>query len=134
MNTSVRRVGRGPSNGRVVVTALAVFAVTLAVRHLAIEPAAIAHACDPAPWTGGCALRSAVIRIFVNQEVGWFTLAVGVLATLLRRRWLAALAIAAGTAGLVLYSFEPSAVGALLGALVLARASALPASTSSSPA
>lgn len=114
--------------------ALAVLTVTLAIRHMAIEPAAIAHACDPAPWAGACSLRSAVIRLFVNQEVGWFALAVGVLATVLRGRRLAALAIAAGTAGLVLYSYEPSAVGVLLGALVLARESAQPASTSISPA
>ncbi|RPH45966.1 MAG: hypothetical protein EHM87_04270 [Burkholderiales bacterium] len=98
-----------------------------------MEPAAIAHACDPAPWSGACALRSAVILGFVNQEVGWFALAAGVLAMLLRGGRLAVLAVCAGLAGLVLYSYEPSAIGLLLGVLVLARSRAPPASTAISP-
>ncbi|HYF59646.1 MAG TPA: hypothetical protein VEA81_11895 [Burkholderiaceae bacterium] len=110
--------------------AAAVLAVTLALRHFAVEPEAIAHACDPAPWTGACALRTALITTFVNQEVGWLALAAGALATVLRGPRLALLALACGAAGLVLYSYEPAGVGALLGLLVLARAQAAPASTS----
>jgi len=123
-----------PSALRVAVLALGVLAAALAARHLAIEPAAIAHACDPAPWSGACALRSALILGFVNQALGWFALASGALATLRRGRWLAALAVWAGAAGLVLYSVEPAAVGALLGMLVLARSSAPAPSTAISPA
>lgn len=111
-----------------------VLAATLALRHLAIEPAAIAHACDPAPWQGACALRSTVIRLFVNQEVGWLALALSVAATVLRGARLATLAVAAGTAGLVLYSYEPAAVGALLGLLVLRRSRPPAASTAISAA
>lgn len=114
--------------------AAAVLAITLLVRHFAIEPAAIAHACDPAPWAGACATRTLVILMFVNQEVGWLAFAAGVLATLLRAPRLASLALAAGCAGLVLYSYEPAAVGAVLGLLVRARAAAQPASTSISAA
>ena len=114
--------------------AAAVLAIAFAARHLAIEPAAIAHACDPAPWAGACAARTLVILGFVNQEVGWLAFGAGVLATLLRAPRLATLALAAGCAGLVLYSYEPAAVGALLGLLVRARAAAQPASTSISPA
>ena len=101
----------------------ALLALTLAwlARHLVVEPAAYAHACDPSPWAGWCAARTAIIRVFVHQEIGWLALAAGMGATVWRRRWMARLALAAGAAGLVLYSFEPSAVGALLGALVLAR-------------
>ena len=66
-----------PSALRVAVLALGVLAAALAARHVAIEPAAIAHACDPAPWSGACALRSAVILGFVNQALGWFALACG---------------------------------------------------------
>lgn len=102
----------------------------LAIRMAAIEPAAIAHACDPAPWQGACALRSAVTRLFLNQELGWLSFAAGALATLVRAPRLATFALASGAAGAVLYSVEPAAVGALLGMLVLARAAAQPASTS----
>jgi hypothetical protein len=104
--------------------AVAVLAVTLALRQFLIEPAAIAHACDPAPWTGACAARTLVIMSFVNQEVGWAALAAGMLATLLRSTRFALGALAAGSAGLVLYSYEPAAVGLLLGMLVLVRTAA----------
>jgi hypothetical protein len=103
--------------------------LALAARHWLIEPAAIAFACDAAPWRGGCALRSLVIRTFVHQELGWFAFGAAVLASLVRVRWIAAFALACGAAGLVLYSFEPAAVGALLGLLVLVRGQAQAAST-----
>jgi len=109
--------------------AAAVLVVTLLLRHFVIEPAAIAHACDPVPWQGACAARSTLILTFVNQEVGWLALAAGVVATLVRGVRLARLALWAGCAGLVLYSYEPAAVGGLLGLLVLVRAAAAPAST-----
>jgi hypothetical protein len=120
-----------PRAGAIACVALA---AALALRHLAIEPAWIAHACDPAPWSGSCALRSAAVRLFLNQEIGWLALAAGAAATVLRGPRLATAALAAGAAGLVLYSCEPSALGALLGALVLARTSALAARTAISPA
>jgi hypothetical protein len=121
-----------------VVRGLALAAVvTLAaqvLRVLAIEPAAIAHVCDPAPWQGGCAARTMLLRTFVHQEIGWFAFAAGAAATALRSSRLAAVALAVGGAGLVLYSAEPAAVGALLGLLVLARTSAQPPSTAISAA
>jgi hypothetical protein len=123
-----------PAFASTLVLAAAALAAAFAVRHLAIEPAAIAHVCDPAPWAGGCVLRTLVILGFVNQEVGWLAFASGVLATLLRAPRLASVALVAGCAGLVLYSYEPAAVGALLGLLVRARAAAQPASTSISAA
>ena len=58
---------------------------------------------------------------FRFEEIGWAALAIGVLATFLRRAWLGQLALALGLAGLVLYSYEPAVIGALLGALVLFR-------------
>jgi hypothetical protein len=119
---------------RGVAIALVVVVAAYALRLLAIEPAAIAHACDPAPWAGACAPRSLLLRSFVNQEIGWVSFAAGVLATALRGRRLATFALAAGGAGLVLYSYEPAAVGALLGLLVLARASAQAPSTAISAA
>jgi len=111
----------GPRLLRTLWPALLALAFAWLARHLVVEPAAYAHACDPSPWAGWCAARTAIIRTFVHQEIGWLALAAGIGATVWRRRWMARLALAAGAAGLVLYSFEPSAVGALLGALVLAR-------------
>jgi hypothetical protein len=116
------------------VVASIALSAALALRHGAIEPASIAHACDPAPWSGLCALRSLAVRLFLNQEIGWLALAAGVAASVLRGTRLATTALATGAAGLVLYSVEPAAVGALLGALVLVRASAQPPSTAINPA
>lgn len=96
-------------------------AAALLVRHGVVEPAPIAHACDPAPWAGACALRTLVIRTFATQGIGWAALAAGLAATALRGARLAQAALALGGAGLVLYSFAPSAFGALLGMLVLVR-------------
>lgn len=105
------------------------FGLALLVRYLVVEPAWIAHACDPAPWSGWCAARSVLIRSFSTQALGWLSLAAGGAALLVWRSQaagratdaLAQVALAAGAAGLVLYCFEPSAVGALLGALALNR-------------
>lgn len=123
MTTSMSIPRSGPRLLRTLWPALLALALAWLARHLVVEPAAYAHACDPSPWAGWCAARTAIIRTFVHQEIGWLALAAGIAATVWRRRWLARVALAAGAAGLVLYSFEPSAVGALLGALVLARAS-----------
>jgi len=120
----------GPAVG----CALLVLAAALLLRHLLIEPTEIAHACQAGPWRGGCALRSLVILSFANREVAWIALGCGVLATGLRSPLLAAAALAAGAWGLVLYSYEPASVAALLGLLVLVRAAHAPASTSSSAA
>jgi hypothetical protein len=119
---------------RGLVLAAVIGAIAFTLRTLVIEPASIAHACDPAPWHGACAARTALMRSFVHQEIGWAGLAAGVLATVLRGRRTAAAALALGAAGLVLYSHEPAAVGALLGLLVLVRASAHAPSTAISAA
>jgi hypothetical protein len=100
---------------------LLALAVAIGLRKFAIEPSYLGHACDPGPWSGWCAARTALIMTFRFQEIGWAALAVGVVATLWRRAWLAQIALALGLAGLVLYSYEPAVIGALLGALVLFR-------------
>lgn len=96
-------------------------ALALVVRHAVIEPAPIAHACDPDPWAGACAMRTLVLLAFVRQGIGWVALGAGLMSMVVRRRGLAQAALVAGGAGLVLYSFTLSAIGALLGLLVLAR-------------
>jgi hypothetical protein len=100
---------------------LFVLAAAIALRLLAIEPSHIGHACDPAPWSGWCAARTTLIMSFRFQEIGWAALAVGIVASFARRRWLGQLALGLGFAGLVLYSYEPAVAGALLGALVIVR-------------
>jgi len=109
-------------------------ALALLVRHLVVEPAPIAHACDPAPWAGACALRTLVILGFATQGIGWAALGAGLAATLARGRRLAGAALVLGGAGLVLYSFTPSALGALLGMLVLVRERGIPKHASASSA
>ena len=106
-------------------------AIALILRLAVVEPAAIAHACDPAPWAGWCAARTLLVHGFATQGIGWLSLAAGVIATLRRQprvaqRAIAQLALAAGSAGLVLYSFEPAAAGALLGLTALVRAPSTP--------
>lgn len=109
-------------------------ALALVVRHLVIEPAPIAHACDPDPWAGACALRTLVLLAFVRQGIGWVALVVGLAATAMRNRSLAQAALVAGGGGLVLYSFTLSAVGVLLGLLVLVRERRGPMQASASSA
>ena len=109
-------------------------ALALVVRHLVIEPAPIAHTCDPDPWAGACALRTLVLLAFVRQGIGWVALVVGLAATAMRNRCLAQAALVAGGGGLVLYSFTLSAVGVLLGLLVLVRERRGPMQASASSA
>lgn len=109
-------------------------AAALLVRHLVIEPAAIAHACDPAPWAGACAMRTLIVHSFSTQGIGWAAFAAGLAATALRSRRLAQAALALGGGGLVLYSFTPSAFGALLGMLVLVREPGSPTQASANSA
>ncbi len=105
---------------------LVALSLALLARHLVVEPAHIAHACDPAPWSGWCAARTLLVFSFATQGLGWLSLAAGAAATLMRSRRAAQLSLVAGSAGLVLYSFGPSALGALLGLLVLARVPTMP--------
>ena len=109
-------------------------ALALLLRYLVVEPAPIAHACDPDPWSGACALRTLLILAFVRQGIGWAAFAAGVAATMTRRRAPAYAALALGGAGLVLYSFTLSAVGALLGMLVLVREGRPPVQASTNSA
>lgn len=100
--------------------ALAMLVAAL-LRFLAVEPESIAHACQPDPWSGLCAARSALIQLFLGQRLGWAALAVAVAALVLRRRGVARLARALAGVGLVLYSPEPASAAVVISLLVLAR-------------
>jgi hypothetical protein len=104
--------------------ALALLALVLAnvARHRLVEPADLTAACDAAPWDGlACSLRTMTVQMFAAQRLGLLALAAAVVATVTRWRGLALAALAAGTAGLVLYSTLFAGPAVLLALLVLAR-------------
>ncbi len=70
---------------------------------------------------GWCAAKWALIQSFLHQRLGWVSLVAGVLAFAVRSKGLALVGWFTGIAGLVLYSFDYAAVGAMLSLLVLAR-------------
>jgi hypothetical protein len=90
-------------------------------RFVLVEPAAMIAACEGNTTRGICFWRQMVIEVFVHQRIGWFALATGLAATVLRWSWLASLAALAGVTAILLYSAELGAGGVLLGLLVLAR-------------
>ncbi len=117
--------------GKAIVAWSAIAAVGLlaaAARYGLVEPAAVAHLCDGGSGPGWCSLRRAVIASFSGDGWGYGALAAGTLAVALQRPWIAWTAAALGLAGLILYCFEASAVGFLLGVLVYARTGSSPSS------
>ena len=103
------------------VIALLAWALAKAIRLVFIEPGEIAYVCDPAPWRGWCAPRTALMLSFAWEQWGWLSLLLALWASGSRSRRVATVALALGAAGLVLYSYDPAAVGVLLAALVLVR-------------
>lgn len=125
--------------------AVVLFGVALATaagaRYLLIEPADLAHACADDPGSALCHIRDLVVLSFRHQAPGWVAAIAGAVAWLLSSRdggpasfgvfgeWriagLAGLtAVGFGAIGLMLYSFNPAAVGLVLGAIALSRLSA----------
>jgi len=91
-------------------------------RYWLVEPADLTATCDAAPWQGAvCVLRSLTVQAFAAQRLGGVALALGLLALLTRWRVAALLALAAGGAGLVLYSTTLAAPAVLLAGLALVR-------------
>ncbi|MDE2178216.1 MAG: hypothetical protein KGJ50_07900 [Xanthomonadaceae bacterium] len=106
------------------VVALAAGLIAAWLRYRLVEPAALAQACAAcAAGAGGvrCALRAATVVAFHSHGLTMVCGALAAMALIARERRIAALTLAAGAAGLVLYSFEAGAAAVLAGALVLAR-------------
>ena len=107
------------------VAPLLVAAVALAsagaARYAWVEPQPWAALCDTAPWQARCIGRSLVVQSFIEQRLAWFAWGLAMAATLMRARWVAAVALAAGAAGLVLYCATFAAPAVLLALLVFAR-------------
>jgi hypothetical protein len=110
-----------PGLARIAAIAAACLALALAARYRLVEPAALTAACEPDPWQGSCALRSLVVETFLQQRIGWVALVGAIVATVSRSLRIAGFALAAGCAGMVLYSTQLAAPAALLAALVIVR-------------
>jgi len=91
------------------------------IRLLLIEPDEVAKACLLNAQQWHCQLRTLAVNGFVRNVYGPLSLIAALLAWVGSIRLFAVLAMAAGMAGVVLYSFELSALGLMLGALLLVR-------------
>lgn len=119
MRTNLSKYGVvGPIAVGVVVAAVALW-----FRHGLLEAGVLPRDCTlgDAPMAA-CAFKTVLVNVFVDQRLGWASLAAGVFAFALGCRRLAWVGWLAGVAGLVLYSYDPAAVGALSALLVLMRA------------
>ena len=92
-------------------------------RYRLVEPAGLTALCDAMPWDSpSCILRSLTVQAFAAERLGMLALALAVLALLTRWRAVGLFALAAASAGLVLYSTRWAAPAALLAGLGLLRA------------
>ncbi len=96
-------------------------AAMLAIRIYLVEPEQVAAACVAGSGGWRCAIRNWAVAGFLNNYYGIAAVVFGIFATVMRSRLVALLAILAGVAGSVLYTFELSGIGVLLGALVWVR-------------
>lgn len=98
-------------------------AIALWFRHGLLEAGLLPRDCTLADAPrGACLFKDALVQTFLHQRLGWVSLAVGALAFIFSCRRLAWAGWLTGVAGLVLYSYDPAAVGALLALLVLVSA------------
>lgn len=106
----------------VIVAGTALLVVVLGVRYGLLENGVLPRDClVPGSPEIACAFKTALVQSFLHQRLGWAALLFGVLAFVTGGRKAAWAGWLAGLAGLVLYSYEPAAVAAMLSLLVLAR-------------
>ncbi|MCC4114681.1 hypothetical protein LLG90_04865 [Aromatoleum toluclasticum] len=101
-----------------------VLVAVLLLRYAVLEASVFPADCKPLLADGPegmCLAKWALVQLFMQQRLGWVSLVLGVLAFVSRRRPVAWGGWLCGVAGLVLYSFDYAAVGAMLSLLVLAR-------------
>jgi hypothetical protein len=105
----------------VALTTIGSWIAATAVRFGAVERGEVAAVCDApsAPWW--CSLRMLVIQAFLHDAFAIASIALVAIALWRRRAWIACMAVALGTFGMVLYTFTWSAIGVLGGTMVLAR-------------
>jgi len=104
---------------------LLVLAAALGTRYGLLENGVLPQECGAtygeSIWSA-CGFKWALVQSFLQQRMGWASLAFGVLAFVFSCQRAAWAGWLIGMAGLVLYSYDYAAVGALLSLLVLARA------------
>ena len=106
----------------ILLSAVLVLAFAWGVRHGLLENGVLPRDCTlPDAHRGLCLFKTVLVESFMDQRMGWFSLACGGLAFVLGWRPLAWAGWLSGLAGLVFYSYDPASVGALLSLLVLAR-------------
>lgn len=96
-------------------------AAFVAIRFYLVEPDEMAMYCVSHYADYLCRLRTAAINGFSRHLFGEISLAAAVLAAVGALRYFALIALFSGLAGMILYDFQLSALGFLLGMLVFAR-------------
>ena len=104
------------------VSLVLVLSLVLGIRYGLLENGVLPRDCTlaDAPVLA-CAFKNTLVQAFLHQRLGWFSLICGLLAFVGGGRRLAWAGWISGLAGLVLYSYDPAAAGALCSLLVLAR-------------
>jgi hypothetical protein len=101
---------------------LAALLFALWARYSLVEPSDFGFFCEGGGGGWKCTLRWLVVQSFHTYGLGYFGLFLGLLATVTRSERVALAAGMVGITGLVLYTWDYSALGFLLGVLALARA------------
>ena len=107
--------------GRIAATVAVAGVAAMIVRYGFIERDDLGLRCQMATvalWW--CDLRLLIVRAFLHGVFGFSSMALAALAAWRRSTLAAHLALAIGTAGMVLYDFTGSGIGLLGGAMVLA--------------
>lgn len=106
---------------KVVLLCLLGAAAFMALRLYLIQPEAVAQHCVLYDTEFLCRVRTAAVHGFTRGLYGIIAVGAAALAVIGGLRYFALIAMLAGLAGVVLYDFDLSALGLLVGALVFAR-------------
>lgn len=98
--------------------------VALLLRYLMVENTELALHCDVHRFEGWCAVRTPLVVAFFRQDLGVVALVLAALGCWRQSRVLARWALSVAVAGLILYSYQPAAVAALVSVMLLARINA----------
>lgn len=101
--------------------ALAALGLAMAIRYALIEPRDMGLACVEAAQPWWCGPRELLVLASTGNLWGLVALGAGAVGLLLRWRWAATIAYAAGLAGLVLYNAGTAGAGLLLALIGLMR-------------
>jgi len=101
---------------------LAMLFLAIWVRSQLIEQNELGFFCDGGGVSTTCNIRWLIVQSFNHFGIGYFGLFLGLLAVVTRSGFIGLCAGLISMAGLILYNWDYSAVGFLLGVLTLARA------------